>query len=102
MAQLVMLGAFFLIIYFTMIRPQQKQQKQRKEMLSNLAKGDEIVTIGGIEGKIIAITDEKIVLKIAPKVNITILLTAVGQVMSEPQRVEEVEEDDDEALLEEE
>lgn len=100
MTQLVMLGAFFLIIYFTMIRPQQKQQKQRKEMLSNLKKGDDIVTIGGIEGQIKSLTDEKIILKVAHNVNLTMLKSSVGQMVSEPQEVQE--EDSEEALLEDE
>ncbi|SMB95714.1 preprotein translocase subunit YajC [Desulfonispora thiosulfatigenes DSM 11270] len=98
--QLLMLGAFFLIIYFTMIRPQQKQQKQRKTMLSDLRKGDKVVTIGGIEGEIKSIKDDRIVLKVAHNVNLTMLKTSVGQVVTETTNIQE-ESNDEQALIEE-
>ena len=69
---------FFGILYFMMIRPQQKQKKQRQELLDNLEKGDKIVTIGGIHGTIVSLKDDTIVLQIAPNVRITIQRTAVG------------------------
>jgi preprotein translocase subunit YajC len=56
----IMFGGVFLIMYFLLIRPQQKQMKQQQAMLSTLRKGDEVVLQGGIWGKIHAI-EEKIV-----------------------------------------
>jgi preprotein translocase subunit YajC len=81
------------LMYFMMIRPQQKQKKQRQELLGSLNKGDNIVTIGGIHGKIIALTDDSVVLEISPEVKITMQRTAVGIVQTE-----EVEEEDDDEV----
>jgi len=58
---IVMLGGIFVIFYFMIIRPQQKRAKEREKMLSNIEKGDKIVTTGGIHGVIIGI-EEKTVL----------------------------------------
>ena len=55
---IIMFGAIFLIFYFMIIRPQQKKAKNRTRLLSNLEKGDKVVTSGGIHG-IIAGLDEK-------------------------------------------
>jgi len=82
----VLLAMFFALIYFMMIRPQQKQQKKRKEMLANLRKGDKIVTIGGIEGVIKTIKEDRIVLDVAKGVNISFLKTAIGQVIEDDEQ----------------
>lgn len=54
----------FVIFYFLLIRPQQKKQKTRNAMLSALKKGDKIVTIGGLHGTIVEITDDIVVVKV--------------------------------------
>lgn len=54
----------FVIFYFLLIRPQQKKQKTRNAMLSSLKKGDKVVTIGGLHGTIVEITDDVVVLKV--------------------------------------
>lgn len=54
----------FVIFYFLLIRPQQKKQKTRNAMLSALKKGDKVVTIGGLHGTIVEITDDVVVLKV--------------------------------------
>ena len=54
----------FVIFYFLLIRPQQKKQKQRNTMLSALKKGDKVVTIGGLHGTIVEITNDIVVLKV--------------------------------------
>ena len=58
---IVMFGGIFAIFYFMIIRPQQKRAKEREKMLSNMEKGDKIVTTGGVHGVIIGI-EEKTVL----------------------------------------
>lgn len=63
---IIMLLFFWLVL----IRPQQKQQKQRQEMLDSLKKGDQVITWGGIHGEITALKDEQLTLKIAEKVEI--------------------------------
>jgi preprotein translocase subunit YajC len=60
----------FAIFYFLLIRPQQKKAKEHREMISNLKKGNRIVTSGGIYGTIISIDDTTIGLEIAEKVKI--------------------------------
>ncbi|MGM1050558.1 preprotein translocase subunit YajC [Paenibacillus uliginis N3/975] len=54
----------FVIFYFLLIRPQQKKQKTRNAMLGALKKGDKVVTIGGLHGTIMEITDDVVVLKV--------------------------------------
>lgn len=85
---------FFAAMYFFMIRPQQKQKKQRQELLNNLEKGDQVVTIGGIHGTIVALTDNDITLEIAQDVRVKMQRTSVGfvNVQEEEETVEEVEE----------
>lgn len=91
MDSIILIIAFFGLIYFMMIRPQQKQQEKRKSMLGNLQLADKVVTIGGIQGVIKALRENNIVLEIAENVEVTILRTAVGHVIEE----DEDEDDDD-------
>ena len=60
---LVGIAVMFVILYFVMIRPQKKQEKQVNEMRNNLVVGDEITTIGGIIGTVVNVKDEKIVIE---------------------------------------
>jgi preprotein translocase subunit YajC len=72
---IVFLGIIF---YFMLYRPQKKEQKRRDTLLSGLKKGDRIVTIGGLYGTIVGFSDKTVSLKIADKVEITVLRTAVS------------------------
>lgn len=74
---------FIGIMYFIMIRPQQKQNKIRQQMLKNLEKGDRIVTAGGIHGRITSLKDETVNIEIAPNVVITLQKSGVGLVKDE-------------------
>ena len=67
----------FLIIYFLMIRPQVTQQKKLNNMLDNLKKGDNVITKGGIYGKIINISGENLVIDAGNNTKINILKSAV-------------------------
>ncbi len=62
----------FLVFYFLLIRPQQNQAKQHKEFLNNLKKGDEVITSGGVHGRITGITEAVVTLEVADKVRIKI------------------------------
>lgn len=62
MSQLVMMVLIVGIMYLFMIRPQMKKQKELKKFRENLAQGDKVVTIGGIHGKILEITDTTVLL----------------------------------------
>lgn len=60
----VLLLGMFIIMYFFMIRPQQKRQKEAKKFRDTISKGDKVVTIGGVHGKIISISDLTVVLEV--------------------------------------
>lgn len=79
---LLMFGAIFAIMYFLMIRPQQKRQREHQKMLDSLQKNDKIVTIGGIYGTIQGIKEQEkskiIILKIDDNVKIEIKQSAVA------------------------
>ncbi len=80
----------FGVFWFFLIRPQQKQQKQRQQMLGNLQAGDDVVTIGGIKGKIIKIKDNNIRLRISSNVDIDVVKDSIGRVVI-PEKVEQEE-----------
>ena len=62
----------FAIFYFLLIRPQQKKAKQHKQLLSELKKGDRVVSTGGLHGVITGLTDEVVTVEIAPKIRVKI------------------------------
>ncbi|MBQ7383623.1 MAG: preprotein translocase subunit YajC [Clostridia bacterium] len=75
---IILIVALFVVMYFFMIRPQKKQEKQIKEMRDSLKVGDEITTIGGIIGKIVSIKEETLVIETSRDgTKIRILRTAV-------------------------
>jgi len=69
---LIMMAILFAIFYFLIIRPQQKRQKEIKEMLASLNYGDVVLTSGGIQGKITGLTDTVVTLEIADKVRVKV------------------------------
>lgn len=80
-AQLMNIGSlvlFFVLFYFLLIRPQQKQAKQKKQLLESLQAKDKVVTIGGICGTIMRVKEKTVVLKVADKVEIEVLKSAIA------------------------
>ena len=71
------------LFYFMIIRPQQKQQKERKAMLDSLKKGDRIVTVGGIYGELVALKEDYVTLKVADKVEIKVARSGIGHVVKD-------------------
>jgi preprotein translocase subunit YajC len=71
----------FVVLYFVMIRPQMKKQKEHRAMIDALAKGDEIATAGGMLGKVTKLGDSYVSLEIASGVEIQIQRSAVVQVL---------------------
>ncbi len=61
---IIFMVAMFAIFYFMLIRPQRKRDKKVKDMRSSLKKGDEVITIGGIQGKVVKVNDEIIVVEL--------------------------------------
>ncbi|MCL2678276.1 MAG: preprotein translocase subunit YajC [Clostridiales bacterium] len=75
---IIMMIGMAAIIYFIILRPQNKQRKERETMISSLQVGDDVQTIGGIYGTITKIKQKTLYLRISDKVEIEILKTAVG------------------------
>lgn len=72
----------FAIFYFLLIRPQQKRQKERNNMLNSLQKGDQVITIGGLHGTIVDLTEERVTLKVADNVRLVFERAAVNGVIN--------------------
>jgi preprotein translocase subunit YajC len=79
---IIMFGAIFLIFYFMIIRPQQKKAKQREKLLSNLEKGDKVVTSGGIHGIISGLDEKTCLLQVSDNLKIKVERSAIGTVLS--------------------
>lgn len=77
MTMIIMMVALFAIMYFFMIRPQQKRQKQLQEARNAIKVGDKVVTAGGVHGKVREIKESTFVLEIAEGTKITIEKTSV-------------------------
>ncbi len=78
---LLPLVLLFVVFYFLLIRPQQKKAKQHKQFIENLKKGDEVVTAGGMYGKITGITDNSVTLQIAEGVRIKVTKGSVADIV---------------------
>ena len=61
---IIFLGLFIALIYFTMIRPQRRRQKEHQHMVEELNRGEQVITAGGIYGKIESVSEESIVIKV--------------------------------------
>jgi preprotein translocase subunit YajC len=73
--------AIFVVFYFLLIRPQQKKQKEARAMLEALNKGDEVVTAGGVVGRIAKHTEQYATLEIAPNTEIVVQRGAISQLL---------------------
>ncbi|HKL75839.1 MAG TPA: preprotein translocase subunit YajC [Halanaerobiales bacterium] len=102
---ILMWVVIFGVLWFFLIRPQRKQQKEHDEMIENLEVGDRVVTIGGIRGKIINIKENNIRLRISSNVDIDLIRDSIGRIDQENQpeekkikgeKEEEKKEKDDE------
>ncbi|MAS11073.1 preprotein translocase subunit YajC [Endozoicomonas sp. G2_2] len=81
MPTLIMVGLFFVFMYFMIIRPQMKRQKEHKKLLESLEKGVEVVTSGGVAGKIRQVGENFIVVEVSDGVEIRIQKNAVASVV---------------------
>jgi preprotein translocase subunit YajC len=69
---LVPMLLIFLIFYFLLIRPQQRRQRELETMLKGLEKGDQVITAGGLHGKVVGITDDVLTLEIGERVRVKV------------------------------
>lgn len=84
---LIPIVLMFVIFYFLLIRPQQKRNKEHKEMITNLKKGDRIITNGGIYGRITGMDESTLTVEIADKVRVKVVRGNVsGLAQSAPQQ----------------
>tara|TARA_B100001063_G_C16689292_1_gene516130 strand:+ start:377 stop:748 length:372 start_codon:yes stop_codon:yes gene_type:complete len=81
MMQLIFFGGFILIFYFLMWRPQSKRAKEHKNLVTSLSKGDEVITNGGIAGKITKVTEDFIAIEISENVEIKVQKIAIASAL---------------------
>ena len=79
--QIFIMIAMFAVLYFFMIRPQQKKAKEHKALVEALAKGDEVITQGGIAGRITKVADDFVTIAIAENVEVQFQRAAVATVL---------------------
>ena len=81
MGMILPLAMIMVVFYFLLIRPQQKRAKETRAMLEALQKGDEVVTAGGIVGKIARLTEQYATIEIAPSVEINVQRGSISQIL---------------------
>lgn len=77
-SSLILFGGVALVFYFFMIRPQQKKQKEQKKFIEEIKKGDPVVTIGGVHGKVLSVDDAIVVLEVDKGVKMTFQKSAIS------------------------
>jgi preprotein translocase subunit YajC len=86
MTQLLFFAAIFAIFYFLLIRPQQRQKRDREAMLGSVKKGDRVVTSGGLHGTVVGLTEQTITIKVADSVRLDFDRSALGRIVSPPDK----------------
>jgi len=80
---LLPLALIFVVFYFLLIRPQQQKAKEHRQMLANLKRNDEVITSGGLYGKVVALNDKVVTLEIAPNVRVRVERPQVSSLAAE-------------------
>ena len=86
-AQFIPLILIFAIMYFLMIRPQQKRLKAHRTMVENVKKGDRVVTQGGILGKVVSVGEDELEVEIATGVRVRVIRSTLAQVVTKTEPV---------------
>ena len=73
--------AIFVVFYFVLIRPQQKKQKEARAMLDALEKGNEVVTAGGVLGRIVKLDEQYVTVEVAPNTQMVVQRGAISQLL---------------------
>ena len=81
MPTLIMVGLFFVFMYFMIIRPQSKRQKEHRQLIDSLEKGNEVVTQGGVAGKVRQVGENFLVMEVANNVEIRVQKSSVASVV---------------------
>jgi preprotein translocase subunit YajC len=86
----------FVVFYFLLIRPQQRKQKAHREMLTNVKRGDDIVTTGGMIGRVIKVDrDNNLLVEVAPNVRIKLMRNAIAEIVRRPEPARATGDDDE-------
>lgn len=80
-SQIIMMVVLFGAMYFILIRPQNKKAKEHKDLILSLNNGDEVITVGGLLGKVIKVIDHFVVLAIADGVEVAVQKQAIAQIL---------------------
>jgi len=83
LTNMIPIALILVIFYFTLIRPQQKQEKERKKMLASIDRGHKVLTAGGIIGMVTAVKGEDIDVKIAENVKVTVARSYIVSVLKD-------------------
>ena len=78
LGQVFLFGSIILIMYFFMIRPQQKKQKESKKFIEEIKKGDEVVTIGGLHGKVSSVEGDTVLLELDRGLKVKVEKSAIS------------------------
>jgi preprotein translocase subunit YajC len=81
MVQIAFFAAIFAIFYFLLIRPQQKQKRERESMLSAVKPGDRVVMSSGLHGTVVKLSDQSVTLKVADQVRLEFDRSAIGRIV---------------------
>ena len=86
----------FVVFYFLLIRPQQRKQKAHREMLTNVRRGDDIVTTGGMIGRVIKVDrDDNLLVEVAPNVRIKFMRNSIAEIVRRPSPARSDGDDDE-------
>jgi len=89
---LVLIGVVF---YFMLIRPQQRRARAQRELVQSISVGDEVVTIGGMFGRVQEVDDDAVTLEVAPGTSLRFVRSAIARRLVEEEEEEESEEEED-------
>ncbi|RUL91278.1 preprotein translocase subunit YajC [Verrucosispora sp. FIM060022] len=97
---ILMIALLFGVMYFMMIRPQQKRRREAEAMQSGLSIGDEVVTIGGLYGTVSGVEDDSVLLEVAPGVQTRYARPAIARVVTKAERPTEPVAEETDAVKE--
>ncbi|HBT25684.1 MAG: preprotein translocase subunit YajC [Pseudothermotoga sp.] len=92
---IILLAMLFAMFYFLIILPQRRREKQFKEMVSNMKRGDTVITVGGIVGKVIDIKKDTIKIKTSMTTELEVTKRAIATVLKEKEESKEQQEEKD-------
>ena len=79
----------FLVLWLVVVRPQKKRQNQQRQLLGDLRVGDEVLTAGGIYGRVVRLDEDQVTVEIAPKTEVRVARRAIAGITSEPEAAAE-------------